>query len=39
MVLKYLSRRDVTVTPPADAGLALPLHARHRAGYYTSKAE
>jgi len=32
-------RIDVKVTPPADADLELPLHARHRAGYYTSKAE
>ena len=32
-------RIDVKITPPADAGLSLPLHARHRTGYYTSKAE
>ena len=32
-------RIDVKVTPPADADLSLPLHARHRTGYYTSKAE
>ena len=32
-------RVQVTVTPPADPDLALPLHARHRSGYYTSKAE
>jgi Ca-activated chloride channel family protein len=32
-------RIQVTVTPPADAGLALPLHARHRTGYYTGKAQ
>ena len=32
-------RIQVTVTPPADADLELPLHARHRTGYYTSKAE
>ena len=32
-------RIQVKVTPPADAELELPLHTRHRAGYYTSKAE
>ncbi len=32
-------RIRVTVTPPADPDLALPLHARHRTGYYTSKTE
>jgi len=32
-------RIQVTVTPPGDADLELPLHARHRTGYYTSKAE
>jgi len=32
-------RIQVTVTPPAHADLELPLHARHRTGYYTSKAE
>jgi Ca-activated chloride channel family protein len=32
-------RIQVTVTPPPDSNLALPLHARHRTGYYTSKAE
>ncbi len=32
-------RIQVTVTPPPGPGLALPLHARHRTGYYTSKAE
>jgi Ca-activated chloride channel homolog len=30
---------EVTVTPSGDPALALPLHARHRSGYYTSKAE
>jgi len=32
-------RIQVTVTTPPDADLALPLHARYRTGYYTSKAE
>jgi Ca-activated chloride channel family protein len=32
-------RIQVTVTPPEDSDLALPLHTRHRAGYYTTKAE
>jgi len=32
-------RIQVTVTTPPDADLALPLHARHRTGYYTSKAD
>jgi Ca-activated chloride channel family protein len=32
-------RIQVTVTPPADSDLPLPLHVRHRTGYYTSKAE
>jgi Ca-activated chloride channel family protein len=32
-------RIQVTVTPPADDHVALPLHPRHRTGYYTSKAE
>lgn len=32
-------RVEISVKPPNDPGLALPLHARHRAGYYTSKAE
>jgi Ca-activated chloride channel family protein len=32
-------RIQVTVTPPADNHVAQPLHARHRTGYYTSKAE
>ena len=32
-------RIKVKVTPPADADLELPLHTRHRTGYYTSKAE
>lgn len=32
-------RIQVKVTPPADADFSLPLHTRHRAGYYTSKAE
>jgi len=32
-------RIQVKVTPPADSDLALPLHPRHRTGYYTSKAE
>jgi Ca-activated chloride channel family protein len=32
-------RIEVTVTPAPQASLALPLHARHRSGYYTSKAE
>ncbi len=32
-------RIQVKVTPPADAGLPLPLHSRYRTGYYTGKAE
>jgi len=32
-------RIQVTITPPADSDLQLPLHARHRTGYYTSKVE
>ena len=32
-------RVQVKVTPPADGDLALPLHARHRTGYYTGKTE
>jgi len=32
-------RIQVKVTPPADSDFAQPLHARHRSGYYTSKAE
>jgi Ca-activated chloride channel family protein len=32
-------RIQVTVTPPAGSDLDLPLHTRHRTGYYTSKAE
>jgi len=32
-------RIQVKITPPADSGLAQPLHARYRTGYYTSKAE
>ena len=32
-------RIQVKVTTPPDADLALPLHARHRTGYYTSKAD
>ncbi|HYN14279.1 MAG TPA: VWA domain-containing protein [Terriglobales bacterium] len=32
-------RIQVKVTPPADADFPLPLHSRHRTGYYTSKAE
>jgi Ca-activated chloride channel homolog len=32
-------RIEIKVVPPRDPDLALPLHARHRTGYYTSKAE
>jgi Ca-activated chloride channel family protein len=32
-------RIEVKVTPPAGADIPLPLHSRHRTGYYTSKAE
>lgn len=32
-------RIQVTVTPPGNSDLDLPLHTRHRTGYYTSKAE
>ena len=32
-------RIQVKVTPPAGADFPLPLHYRHRTGYYTSKAE
>lgn len=32
-------RVQVEVTPPVDSDLALPLHARHRTGYYTGKTE
>ncbi len=32
-------RLDVRVAAPADSHLSLPLHVRHRAGYYTSKGE
>jgi Ca-activated chloride channel family protein len=32
-------RVQVKVTPPVDSDLALPLHARHRTGYYTGKTE
>ncbi len=32
-------RLEVRVTPPADAHLNLPLHVRHRTGYYTSKGD
>ncbi len=32
-------RIEVTVRPPSDPDLARPLHARHRTGYYTSKAQ
>jgi len=32
-------RIQVKVTPPADAGMPLPLHSRYRTGYYTSKAQ
>jgi len=32
-------RIQVTVTPPSDPDLALPLHARHRTGYYIRKRE
>jgi Ca-activated chloride channel homolog len=32
-------RVQVKVTPPVDSDFALPLHARHRTGYYTSKTE
>jgi len=32
-------RIQVKVTPPAGADFPLPLHSRHRTGYYTSKAE
>jgi Ca-activated chloride channel family protein len=32
-------RIQVKVTTPADSDLVLPLHTRHRTGYYTSKAE
>jgi Ca-activated chloride channel homolog len=31
-------RLEVKITlPPGESGLTLPLHARHRTGYYTSK--
>jgi Ca-activated chloride channel family protein len=32
-------RLEVRVTPPPDSHLELPLHVRHRTGYYTSKGE
>jgi Ca-activated chloride channel family protein len=32
-------RLEVRVTPPADSHLNLPLHVRHRTGYYTSKGQ
>lgn len=32
-------RVQVKVTPPPDSDLELPLHTRHRTGYYTSKPE
>jgi len=32
-------RVQVKVTPPADNDFVLPLHTRHRTGYYTSKTE
>jgi Ca-activated chloride channel family protein len=32
-------RIQVTVTPPTHSDVDLPLHTRHRTGYYTSRAE
>jgi len=32
-------RIQVKVTPPPDSDWTLPLHARHRTGYYTSKTQ